>query len=264
MDPRPCNAIRCPHCGAAPPGFKATLRPLTPDDLRWYLGESAAAIGIRSTHGAFVDMAMSGIQPGGRSNGVEARAVEERRLAAVARERCITARLAHVAGAERDVLRALYGLDHWATAPELSQVRAMLQAALGELADVAPMTPTAREHAARRQAHRAPPRAPKERPSQRRTPVSPAEAARKLLADDYALAGSPRGAVIAAVAREDKTELLKILAEARGMAAAARLSAGVVELQPSRRTRNVQFGARPAPPAEEYLEHQHAEVLAGG
>lgn len=245
MDPRSCNATRCPHCGAAPPGFKAKIRPLTPDDLRWYLGESAAAIGIRSTHGAFVDMAMSGIQPGGRSNGVEARAVEDRRLAAVARERCITARLDHVAGADREVLCALYGLNHWTTAPELSQVRAMLQAALGELADVAPMTRTAREHAARRQAHRPPPKTSKERPSQRRGTLSPADAARRLLADDLALAGSPRGAVIAAVAREDKTELRTILHEAGAMAVAARLAAGIVERQPSRRIRGTTLDAAP-------------------
>jgi len=264
---RTCNATRCAHCGAAPPGFKTTPRPLSGDALRWYFGESDAALGVRSTHGAFVDMAMSGIQTGGRSNGVEAHAVEEHRLAAVAKARCIKARLDRVSAAHETVLRALYGLDHWTTAPELAPVRAMLQTALGELADVAPMTHVAREHAARRQAHPVPPRHPKERAPQRGKPVkpkTPSEIARDLLHDDPALAGSPRGAVIAAAAREDKTELLKILAEARAMATAARTSAGVVELQPSRRVRSVQLGARPAPPAEEYLEHQHAEALAGG
>ncbi len=237
MEYRTCNADRCAHCGAAPRGFKPSPRPITPADLAWYFGEAAAAMGIRSSHGALVDLAMSGIQDGGRTNGVEARAVEDRSLDAAGRQRCITARLAHLTGAQRAVLEALYGLGGWTLAPELSQVRATLQAALGELANVAPMTPAAIAHAARRQAH--PPPARKDRPSQPRRAGSPTEAARALLAGDPALAGSPRGAVLAAVAREDQTELHAILREAAALAEEARRAAGVGTLQPSRRVRGV-------------------------
>jgi hypothetical protein len=256
MEPRTCNATRCAHCGAAPPPFKAKLRPLTPADLAWYFGEAAAAMGVRSSHGPLVDMAMSGIQGGGRTNGVEARAVEDRSLDAAGRQRCITARLGHLTGAQRDVLEALHGLVDWTTAPELAQIRATLQATLGELANVAPMTATAIAHAARRQAH-PPPRKPKDRPSQPRRSASPSEAARKLLADDGALAGSPRGAVIAAVAREDQTELLVILREAAALARDAREAAAVGEARPSGRVRAAQLVAAARP-------RLASEVLRGG
>jgi len=238
MEHRTCNADRCAHCGAAPPGFKSTPRPITPTDLAWYFGEAAAAMGVRSTHGAFVDMAMSGIQGGGKTNGVEARSVEEHRLLAVARHRCLHVRLGPLTAAQLAILEALYGLGGWTVAPELSQVRATLQAALRELVNVAPMTPTALAHAARRQAHPSPRKA-KDRPSQPRRGGSPSEAARALLAADPALAGSPRGAVIAAVAREDPTELQAILREAEALAQEARRAAGVGTLQPSRRVRGV-------------------------
>ncbi|XXX79152.1 hypothetical protein WMF30_10300 [Sorangium sp. So ce134] len=44
------------------------------DELRWYWQHSESDMGVQSSFGAFVDMAMSGIQPGGRSNGAERRA----------------------------------------------------------------------------------------------------------------------------------------------------------------------------------------------
>jgi hypothetical protein len=45
------------------------------DDLRWYFCNSESELGLRSSFGAFVDLSMSGVQPGGRSNGAEDRAV---------------------------------------------------------------------------------------------------------------------------------------------------------------------------------------------
>lgn len=44
------------------------------DELRWYFCNAESDLGVQSSFGAFVDMAMSGIQPGGRSNGAERRA----------------------------------------------------------------------------------------------------------------------------------------------------------------------------------------------
>jgi hypothetical protein len=245
MESRTCNATRCDHCGAKPPGFKQQIRPLTPATLAWFFGEAASAMGVRSSHGPLVDMAMSGIQGGGRSNGVEARAVEARSLDAAGLHRCVTARLAHLTGTQRSILEALYGLGGWTLAPELAQIRATLQAALGELVNVAPLTVAARQHAARRQAH--PPAPRKDRPSQPKRSVTPAQAARDLLAADVALAGSARGAVIAAVAREDRTELQQILRQAAALARDAREAAAVGEVRPSGRVRSVQIVA-PARP----------------
>lgn len=266
--PITCTAVRCAHCGAAPPGFKSSPRALTDDDLRWLFGAAASAVGIRSTHGAFVDMAMSGIQPGGRTNGVEARAVDEHRLRAVARERCLTARLAHVPPGSLTVLRALYGLDHWTTAPELSGVRAMLQSALGELADVAPLTAHAIAAAEHRRTHPRPIKPPKDRPSQRGKPSkskTPSEIARDLLHDDPALAGSPRGAVLAAVASEDKTPLRAILREAAALRFDARRIALVTDAQPPRRIRAVTHsaGERCTAAPEPFMLFD-GEALAGG
>jgi hypothetical protein len=87
------------------------IRPLSEADLRWWFCEAESRLGVRSTFGAFVDLAMSGIQGGGRSNGPE-RAWTDRKLDAAGRERCIRTRLAPACAANPQlaaVLAAAYG-----------------------------------------------------------------------------------------------------------------------------------------------------------
>lgn len=265
MPPRTCNATRCAHCGAVPPGFALKIHPLTDDALRWFYGQAAHDMGVRSSHGPLVDMALAGIQQsGGRANGAEERAVADRQLAASGKHRCILARLGHLTQTQHAVLEALYGLGGWARAPELAQVRATIQTALGDLVNVAPMTPHAKAHAERRAAHPAP--RPKDRPSQRgKAPkLTPSEAARALLRDDPALEGSARGCVIAACCRDDKGALAIIRAEAEALARDARSAACVSAWRPSARVRGVTHpaGERRAP--EPAYAPFDGEDLAGG
>lgn len=279
MPPRTCNATRCAHCGAVPPGFALKIHPLTDDALRWFYGQAAHDMGVRSSHGPLVDMALAGVQQsGGRANGAETHMLrtvvyfEEKqegdkkklRPDPVGKQRCILARLGHLTQTQHAVLEALYGLGGWARAPELAQVRATIQTALGDLVNVAPMTPHARAHAERRAAHPAP--RPKDRPSQRgKAPkLTPSEAARALLRDDPALEGSARGCVIAACCRDDKGALAIIRAEAEALARDARSAACVSAWRPSSRVRGVTHpaGERRAP--EPAYAPFDGEDLAGG
>ena len=97
--PTECGSKKCPHCHVVTLDERGhvnqvtdRIRPLSADDLRWWLREAESELGARSTFGAFVDLAMSGIQSGGRSNGVE-RAWTDRKRRAAARETCIRRRL---------------------------------------------------------------------------------------------------------------------------------------------------------------------------
>lgn len=112
--PITCDTLRCPHCHVVAPGVDPHSgritnipAPLRPDDLRWWLCAAESRLGLRSTFGAFVDLAMSGIQGGGRSNGVE-RSWTDRKHEATARERCIRARLRGLAPHHLAVLIAAY------------------------------------------------------------------------------------------------------------------------------------------------------------
>ena len=90
------------------------------DELRWFFQESESDLGISSLFGAFVDIAMSGIQSGGRSNGVERRMVAITEAgpskSRVTRHRIWRKRLLQLG--ERaprlvDVLWAAYGPTDW-------------------------------------------------------------------------------------------------------------------------------------------------------
>lgn len=250
-----CGARRCHHCRVADGPHAGRPRPLTSDDLRWEFGEAESALGVRSTLGAFVDMALSGPPTGGggKSNGVENAAVQPWRLAAIGRHRCIRARLAlaEVTPEHLAVLRAAYGPEDWTRGIEDLQVRTPVRQAFGELINVVLLTSEALAHAARRQAHRPPPagKPPKDRPSQRRRAATPAEAARRLFEQDPALAGSTRGAAIAAACGEDPARRLALVRHATSMLAEARAAARVVDPQRPRRVRSVQLrpGVEPAP-----------------
>lgn len=113
-----CGAKRCPHCHYVERDDKDRIvrvsdkvRPLSTEDLQWWFCEAESRLGVRSTFGAFVDLAMSGIQGGGRSNGPE-RAWTDRKLDAAGRERCIRTRLAPACATHPQlaaVLAAAYG-----------------------------------------------------------------------------------------------------------------------------------------------------------
>lgn len=270
-DPPICDARRCRWCRRGDPPRPV---PLTTLDLAWYFGESESAMGVSSTLGAFVAMAMSGIGGGGKQNGVEARAVEPWRLAATARHRCIRTRLAHVPPAQLEVLRVAYAPDDWTRAITDPQVRDAVQRAIRARADLAtgkvlPLAGPALEHAARRQAAPAPP--PKPRKSR---PAAPGAAPLDTLADkvrrtlaEPGVAGSAIGYAVSASCSQDG-RLVALAKAAAELVSAARAAAGIVEPQVPRRTRSVQLVPRPkaAPPPEpeEYLGRQHAEALAGG
>ncbi len=286
--PRTCGSSRCRHCRTV----RDEPRALTTDDLRWHFSEAESALGIRSTLGAFVDMALSGLSGGGRGNAVEDRAVEPRRLAATGRHRCIRDRLRHLPPSTVEVLRAAYGADDWTNAVDDLQVRGPLRRAFGELVGVVLLTPEPLAHAARRQApadkpcadaeaaeeradvtrtasgtvlcaYRRPALAPapKDRPSQRRRAATSADAARAYLERDPALAGSARGWVISAACGDDDARRLQALRAARALLAAARGLAGVIEASGPRpgRIRSVQLA--PARPFEAYLPSD-GEALA--
>jgi hypothetical protein len=165
-EPRPCDARRCACCRYTDARGEH-VRPLTPAELAWQFGDAEAALGVRSTHGAFVDMAQSGIQSGGRTNGVEERLVRFVRLAGesgfdpVARHRCIRRRLerAAVPPDQLEVLRAAFSPEDWTRAITDPDIRNAVEGALlgvpGEVVRVLPLTETARTYAARRQAPKA-------------------------------------------------------------------------------------------------------------
>lgn len=244
-----------------PPIDKPTI--LTPARLRWYFCEAEAAMGVRSTHGAFVAMAETGPPTGGgsKSNGVEARSVETWHLDAVARERQIYAALQGKPARHVAIVAAAYGPGNWLLALP-SPVRVAVAQLFGEstsqaadvsLVQIAPLTPIAQAHAARRREmadsrHATPPpsaptspKAPKDRPSERtRKRPTPAAARADLFRHDPALAASPKGAVIDVACSDDKTRRAAIVAEARKMLADAHAALGVArEPRPPAKTRSV-------------------------
>lgn len=264
--PRPCSASRCPHCGAPD-----RVRAITTASLEWYFGEGEAAVSAPSSQSAFEHMLTVGPpQHGGRSNGVEDRAVDQHRLDATARHRCLRTRLAEVAPSDLEILRTAYGPTDWTRSIREPQARAAIARAtsLFEVAAVRamPLTPKARETAARRQASPPPAKPRKSRPSSPGRP-SAAEQHEKLrdwLAAQPGLAASPQGVVLGVLVAGGPA-LRDLVAEARELVRAAREAAGVVEPQASRRVRSVQLVPKPKALAEpEYLGRQHAEVLAGG
>lgn len=237
---RTCDARGCPHCHRA----DGKPRPLSPADVAWQFSEAEGVMGIRSSHGAIVDMAQSGIQDGGRTNGVEARAVEDRRLDATARHRCIRARLAHLLPSQMAVLQAAYGPDDWTRAIGDTDVRAHVQAALKRLENGAgralPLTALAIARAA---AHAA----AKPRPRHQRPPAGTiSEKLRRYLEEQPGLAGSARGAVISAACSEDRTTFDAMKAEAVQLVAEASRAAQLQEQRAGSRIRSWR-AASPSP-----------------
>jgi hypothetical protein len=148
-----CGSKKCPWCHVTTHDEQGRLdrvtdkiRPLSPDDLRWWFREAESRLGLRSTFGAFVDLAMSGIQGGGRTNGAERSWTEGKRHAA-ARERCIRWRLHGVSPQVLAVLDAAYGPHALADRAErvtgLADARRDLSAAFGDLLAVALLTDAA-------------------------------------------------------------------------------------------------------------------------
>lgn len=154
-DPVECGTKRCPHCHVVTRDDRGhvdrvtdRIRPLSADDLRWWLREAESCLGVKSTYGAFVDLAMSGIQSGGRSNGVE-RSWTDRKRAAAARERCIRhrLRLLEASPSVLAVLSAAYGPHAFGHRAEqvtgLVDARRDLEAIFGELLPVVLLTDAA-------------------------------------------------------------------------------------------------------------------------
>ncbi|MGK3995115.1 hypothetical protein [Sorangium sp. So ce1024] len=88
------------------------------DELRWYFQHSESELGMQSSFGAFVDMAMSGIQPGGRSNGAERRAaaIASRLDRPAQRHRAMRRRLQALGAIDPlhvRVIHAAYGPANW-------------------------------------------------------------------------------------------------------------------------------------------------------
>lgn len=237
---RTCDTRGCPHCHHE----SGKPRPLSPADVAWQFGEAEGVMGIRSSHGAIVDMAQSGIQDGGRTNGVEARAVEGRRLDATSRHRCIRARLAHLLPSQMAVLQAAYGPDDWTRTIGDLDVRSHVQAALKRLENGAgralPLTPLAQKRAAD---HAAKPRP--SRPRHLRPPAGTiSEKLRRYLEEQPGLAGSARGAVISAACSEDKATFHVMTREAVQLVAEASKAA---QLQEQRAGSRIQSCHSPVP-----------------
>lgn len=239
---RTCDARGCPHCHRA----DGKPRPLSPADVAWQFSEAEGVMGIRSSHGAIVDMAQSGIQDGGRTNGVEARAVEDRRLDATAKHRCIRARLAHLLPSQMAVLQAAYGPDDWTRTIGDKDVCAHVQAALKKLENGAgralPLTALALKRAAD---HAAKPRPSRPR-HQRTAGGTIGEKLRRYLEEQPGLAGSARGAVISAACSEDKATFLAMTREAVELVAEASRAAQLQEQRAGSRIRSWR-AASPSP-----------------
>ena len=149
-----CGSKKCPHCHVVSRDERGRVervtdkvRSLTADDLRWWFREAESRLGARSTFGAFVDLAMSGIQGGGRSNGVERSWTDGKRRAA-ARETCIRRRIAHASMETITVLSAAYGPHALAHRAErvtgLAEARRDLDAMFGDLLPVVLLTDAAK------------------------------------------------------------------------------------------------------------------------
>lgn len=112
----------CPFCYAGTHPL-----PFTPDDLRWYFGESEGAMGLRSSQGAIEAMLAAGPPPlGGQANSAENRMLRvvsfpgERddkgklKVDPVARHRCIrNHRLSGLETRLTAILRAAYDGEDW-------------------------------------------------------------------------------------------------------------------------------------------------------
>lgn len=246
---RICDARGCPHCHHA----DGKPRPLSPADVAWQFSEAEGVMGIRSSHGAIVDMAQSGIQDGGRTNGVENRMTKAVRLAGetrllralgiagpdpVAKHRCIRARLAHLPPSQMAVLQAAYGPDDWTRTIGDKDVCAHVQAALRRLENGAgralPLTPLAIARAA---AHAAKPRPSRPR-HQRTAGGTIGEKLRRYLEEQPGLAGSARGAVISAACSEDKATFHVMTREAVQLVAEASRAAQLQEQRAGSRIRS--------------------------
>ena len=153
-EPVECGSKKCPHCHVVSRDERGRVervtdkvRSLTADDLRWWFREAESRLGARSTFGAFVDLAMSGIQGGGRSNGVERSWTDGKRRAA-ARETCIRRRIAHASMETITVLSAAYGPHALAHRAErvtgLAEARRDLDEMFGELLPVVLLTEAAK------------------------------------------------------------------------------------------------------------------------
>ena len=259
--PIPCDAARCACCRYTDERGEH-VRPLTPADLAWQFQEAEAALGIRSTHGAFVDMAQSGPPTGGggRTNGNDERMArfvklnsEARQFDPIARHRCIRSRLAPVAPSTMAVLETAFRPDDWARSIVDPDVRHAVEHALRavpvEVAKILPLTAAPLAHAARRQAagYQAPP-AKKPRPSDPGHTPSPAERLRKHLAEQPGLAGTAVGHVLAVLLGSDAKAITSLVTAGRHLLEDARAAAHVTDPPRRARTRSVQLlpaAARP-------------------
>lgn len=138
---------------------------LTPDELRWYFGESESLLGVRSPLGSMFERRRTKdgttepfFCPMPRGNGApdgEAALVRATRLRgepgsdAIAKHRRIHGRLLLVPSEHLAVLRAAYGPNDW-TRQLPPDVYAPIRALLGDLVNVAPLSAAARVAAARR------------------------------------------------------------------------------------------------------------------
>lgn len=258
--PTPCDAARCACCRCTDERGEH-VRALTPADLMWQFGEAEAALGIRSTHGAFVDMAQAGPPTGGggRTNGTEERLVRVVKLNGesgfdpIARHRCIRSRLAPVAPSTMIVLETAFRPDDWARSIVDPDVRAAVEIALRavpvEIAKVLPLTAGPLAHAARRQAPGyQPPPTKKARPSEPGHTPTAAERLRKHLGEQPGLAGTAVGHVLAVLLGGDAKAVTSLVTAGRVLLEEARAAAGVTDPPRRARTRSVQLlpaAARP-------------------
>lgn len=264
-----CTARVCRYCRPRDAHGVERPRPLTADDLRWLWQDAESELGVRSTHGAFVDMALIGPPSGGgRTNNAEARAVEAYRLQAVARERCIRQRLARAPHDAVAILRAAYGPEDWTachsqvnlrtgqtpnplTAPEVFS--AARSAWNPEVLRLAPLTPIARAYEVRKRAGPpTPPRPSRPRHEAHDAPLPAAQSLARLFERDPLLARSARGAALSAACgicpgcgSQNKCGVASVLdAQAREMLRRAWAAAGILSDKPrAPRVRTVRHDA---------------------
>ncbi len=122
------------------------------EGLKFLFNDADRALGARSGFGAFVDLAMSGVQPGGRSD--YETAITDRRLHDAGHAADLRARFFSLPRGQRDVLWACYGPHGWEKTLDAEiggrDVRVKVLLALGDLLGVALLTQAARDgHEAR-------------------------------------------------------------------------------------------------------------------
>lgn len=203
-------------------------------------------MGLRSAHGAFVDMVGSGFQSGGRLNGAEIKAVDQKRLDAVGRHRCIHSRLAHVPHDCLAVLRAIYGPDDWTRAIGDPEVRGGVEAIFAHLKDqthrVLPLTAEAvsiaTSKASRALVDAFSHHGTRGRPPKRAKPLSVATDAavlRRRVADYLrveGIANGPIGVVLIAAVAEDRKPFQRMVEQATALLTVAQSAACVAPPQP--------------------------------